>query len=372
MIDRFRACNANPVLARVGRSAGIVAPPFVAGIGVLALSLLGVVDLGSRVVERDLLILNLLLYWVVVAVVLAVIRDCSAVHLYLGRRIAPIILASASLALAVTIAEYAARAFVERTEGFQLLFSAELHHKNPSNASLRDNTGASVHTNEDGLRTGWTRTALQERNGRVAVLGDSFVFGLGVDDEKTAPFVLERMLRDRLRTDDLGVLNAGVISYSPLLERSAFRRIVRDDRPTLTILVLDLGDIGDDYAYAADIVPGSDPSDPRFSPGAWTSGSRSALVKLAEPILAPLYVPGDVLRRVTNRPRRRRGYRDFEITIGNVVEKDRWFILRHPLEATRPYFEASVSYIEDIANDAGSRFAAESLADVVLDRGWRR
>jgi len=38
-----------------------VSPPFVAGLGLLALPLPGVIDLGPRVIHRDVLILNFLL-----------------------------------------------------------------------------------------------------------------------------------------------------------------------------------------------------------------------------------------------------------------------------------------------------------------------
>jgi hypothetical protein len=224
---------------------------------------------------------------------------------------------------------------------------------------MRDNTGTYIHTNADGLRTHETRESFRQHRQRIAVMGDSFVFGLGVDDGKAVPQQLESLLQGRTPSGDVAVLNAGVISYSPLLERSAFREVVRSYLPTLTVLLLDLGDIGDDFDYAADIVPGSDPQDPRFQVGAWTSGSRPALLKLADPLLEPLREPMVLMRRLANRPHRPTSYLDFEVTVGGVVERDRWFILRHPLTETRPYFVATLSYIEDLAWDvraSGSEF----------------
>ncbi|HET9063147.1 MAG TPA: hypothetical protein VFO62_07655, partial [Candidatus Binatia bacterium] len=266
------------------RYALVVSPPFLVAIGALALSLAGVVDLGPRVLERDVLILNLLTYWVIATIVVAAICNAAAVRRALRERLIPISIASVALIVSLAVAELVARVIVERTHGFELEYSAELHHKSPSNVSMRDNTGAYIRTNADGLRTHETRESFRQHRQRIAVMGDSFVFGLGVDDSKAVPQQLESLLQGRRPSGDVAVLNAGVISYSPLLERSAFREVVRSYLPTLTVLLLDLGDIGDDFDYAADIVPGSDPQDPRFLVGAWTSGSRLALLKLADPL----------------------------------------------------------------------------------------
>lgn len=337
----------------------MVSPPFVVGIGVLALSLMGVIDLGPRVLHREILILNLLLYWALATLLVAAALNLGAVVRTLRNYATPIVLASIATAFSIGVAELVARAVVARTYGFELEYSPETHHKNPANVAMRDNTGSFVRTNGDGLRTQWTRDSFRQHTRRIAVMGDSFVFGLGVDNDKAVPAVLETLLRDRVPGDDVAVLNAGVISYSPLLERSAFRKVVRPYEPTLTILMLDLGDIGDDFDYAMDIFPGSDPRDPRFGVGPWTSGSRAALLKLTDPLLRPLREPAALLRRLSNRPHKPTSYVDFEVTVDGVVEQNRWFILRHPLDATRPYFEASLSYIEDIARDvraAGSEF----------------
>jgi len=344
---------------RFVRYALVVSPPFLVAIGALVLSLAGVVDLDPRILERDVLILNLLTYWAVATLMLAAICNAAAVGHALRQRLIPLSIASVALLLSLAVAELVARIIVERTHGFELEYSAELHHKSPSNVSMRDNTGASIRTNADGLRTHQTRDSFRQHHQRIAVMGDSFVFGLGVDDDKAVPQQLESLLRERRPGSDVGVLNAGVISYSPLLERSAFREVVRSYSPTLTVLLLDLGDIGDDFDYAADIVPGSDPQAPRFQVGAWTSGSRLALLKLADPLLEPLREPVVLMRRLANRPHRPTSYLDFEVTVGGVIERDRWFILRHPLADTRPYFIATLSYIEDLARDAresGSEF----------------
>jgi hypothetical protein len=192
-------------------------------------------------------------------------------------------------------------------------------------------------------------------------MGDSFTFGLGVEDDESVPANLQAILRERFAGDDIAVLNAGVISYSPFLERLAFREVVRHYAPTLTILMIDLGDIGDDYKYARHIMPGSDLERPVFdvAESHYNRDAEIALLKLASPLFTPFRTPWEVLRRFRTLRPPPSGYLKFEVEVDGVLDTNRWFILRHPLEKTRPFFEATLSYIEDIARqarEAGSAF----------------
>lgn len=336
------------------RAAAYVSPPFAMGIGVLALSKLGVLTLDPRISPRGGLVLSLLLYWGIAAVVVAAGCNVRALRDFVRTRRAPLTAAAISLVISLLVAEQVAEVVVARTRGFALLPSATLHHENPKNASIHDNTGVMVHTNSDGLRTTWTRESFRMQRERIAMMGDSFTFGLGVEDDESVPANLQLVLRERLGRDDLGVLNAGVISYSPYLQREAFREVVSQYAPTLTILMIDLGDVGDDYKYAQMALPGGDPSRPRFDveESQYRPEREVALLKLAAPILLPLQRPFDVLRRFQPRRAPASGYLKFEVAIDGVVEQNRWFILRHPLEKTRPFLEATLSYIREIAREA--------------------
>ena len=343
------------------RSALYVSPPFVIGIAVLTLSKLGVVPLDPRIIPRGGLVVSLLLYWAVSAVVLALLLNLRSVARCIAERRAPLAAMTVSLVLSLLVAEYAAQIVVDRTSGFRQLPSATLHHENPKNASIPDNTGVMVRTNPDGLRTSWTRETFRSQRERIVFIGDSFTFGLGVEGDESVPENLQILLREHLGRDDVGVLNAGVISYSPFLQRLAFREIYRHYEPTLTILMLDLGDIGDDYKYARQVVPGSDPEQPLFDVASshYNPDDEVALLKLASPLLTPFYTPWEVLRRFQPRRAPASGYLQFEVEVDGIVETNRWFILRHPLEKTRPFFEATLSYIQDIARQAraaGSEF----------------
>jgi hypothetical protein len=343
------------------RSALYASLPFVLGISALVLSKIGVVSLDPRIVPRGALVLSLLLYWAVTAVVLALLLNARAVLRFVAARRAQLAASTLSLVLSLCVAEYAAQIVVDRTSGFRQLPSATLHHENPKNAAIHDNTGVMVHTNPDGLRTPWTRETFRTQRERIVLMGDSFTFGLGVEDDESVPANLQAILRERFAGDDIAVLNAGVISYSPFLERLAFREVVRHYAPTLTILMIDLGDIGDDYKYARHIMPGSDLERPVFdvAESHYNRDAEIALLKLASPLFTPFRTPWEVLRRFRTLRPPPSGYLKFEVEVDGVLDTNRWFILRHPLEKTRPFFEATLSYIEDIARqarEAGSAF----------------
>ncbi len=344
-------------LSKLLRGLLLVSLPFVVGIALLVLDRLRWIDLDPRFGPRVPLILGLLLYWLVAAGLLILVLQRRAVRAFVRARKAPLAAAVVSGIAALGAAEFALRALglAPDPRGFQHLPSRTLHHVNPPNLAVRDGTGSFVRTNADGLRSDYSRERFLAYRERIAVLGDSFTFGLGVDGDDTACAVLERTLRKRLGRDDVAVLNTGVISYSPLLECLAFREVVRGYQPTLTILLLDGNDIGDDLKYARQVLS-ADPERPVFDPP--EAEDSLALTRIAQPVLAKLKAPFDVLKRFFPGLRSRRYY-EFELEIGGVLETNRWFILRHPLKLTRPYFDATFGHIRDVARDAraaGSEF----------------
>jgi len=88
---------------------------------------------------------------------------------------------------------------------------------------------------------------------RIAMLGDSMVFGVGVKAEETASAVLEGLL-DKGQYKKYDVYNFGVYSYSPVIEYVYLKKEVIKYRPDLVVLMLDPGDIQDDWFYEPHLV----------------------------------------------------------------------------------------------------------------------
>jgi hypothetical protein len=94
---------------------------------------------------------------------------------------------------------------------------------------------------------------------RIAVLGDSFTFGVGVASEETASAVLEKLLNAQAGSSKTyQVYNFGVNSYSPILEYIYIKKEIVKYKPDLVILMLDISDPYDDYIYEPHIVCGPD------------------------------------------------------------------------------------------------------------------
>jgi hypothetical protein len=283
-------------------------------------------------------------------------------------RTAKTLLALASIAVTLAAAEVTLRyTYPPSWQPLRKLPSREYHHINRPNAALYEGRvegkDVIVRTNEDGFRTAHRREEFLEYRDRIAVMGDSFTFGADIRQEFVFTVILERVLRERLGRGDIAVLNAGTISYSPLLGKRVYDGILARYRPTLVLYVLDVTDIGDDYNYERELVgTGADSYfDWRGLRTARYYGALGELVDM-EWILDLLGRPLPPLLRavgIRSAPEREYDWYDFRALIGGRIEKNRYFIYRHPLEQTRPYFDRTWRYISALADSvrrSGARF----------------
>jgi len=109
-----------------------------------------------------------------------------------------------------------------------------------------------VHTNSLGLRSPEVAIPKPAGTFRILLLGDSFTYGfLAREDE-----VFARRLEERLRHDgrfkSVEVVNAGVLSYCPLLEYLQYRNELHILEPDLVILNFDMSDVQDHLEYSRD------------------------------------------------------------------------------------------------------------------------
>jgi hypothetical protein len=328
---------------------------------VLGIIFSGVLDRfsGAAGIPRDIATQSVVLYWVISGLGIAIVAAWPTHRMQ-------IVLALFSLGFTLGFFEVAARVLAIPA-GFlhwDGLASRELHHAYAPHrkmyAGVYEDEPVFVITNEDGLRTAYGRDDFRGHTHRIAVLGDSFTFGFGVQQENSLPTFLQHELREAAATDDLAVLNAGIVSYAPLLEKLLFGEVVRHYEPTLVIQILDPTDIGDDFKYGQEAVVEKDKTIfPRAGPECSETGKAKyygAVIEIISPWVAPLQVPlmypfavlglrlGFEIGK--NCPY---DYYNFDLEVGDVVETNRYFHYRHPLALTRTYFDASFEHIVETA-----------------------
>ena len=266
-----------------------------------------------------------------------------------GRCWAGAVLALLVTALAVGLAEGMARLFWPEytVSPVQMLASSRYHHVMPAN--LRMYAGrihgkqVFIRTNEDGFRTGYSRRTFRQHDLRVAVFGDSFAYGHGLAEERMFASLLEQKLR--AQGVDAAVLNAAEKGYSPLLERRRYEGLAGAYAPNIVLLLLDATDIGDDLKYESELTtkprgervfPYGDDR-PHFARG-FLGSSWERLRQRLTPALRRWWGGAG-----------RYDYYQFQVTVDGRVETNRFFIYRHPLAATRPHFDRTMSHVNATA-----------------------
>lgn len=256
---------------------------------------------------------------------------------------------------------------------YKFVYSPEFHHANLRNKELifeampfapsnLEKEGGSVHTNAVGLRSFHDREEFLKYPQRVLVLGDSFTFGLYVPQENAFPQVLEKRWQDKLGANEIAVLNAGVVSYSPFLERLMYDKELAAWKPQIVVQVLDATDIADDIQYTGQVKEG--PQGLYFPqkgflkllPSGDTWSDHCALCQR-------FFLPFSFLKGFLFHPvvmsTETIGPSAIRLEVGGQQETNNFFIYRHPLETTLPYFEAMLRNTEAVADEvqrAGGRF----------------
>jgi hypothetical protein len=353
-----------------------VAGVFVALIAGVASGLLDLLAKDSRVARGEA-IGSLAAYWLLTTLAIIVVA-------FAARHWRDLLLALVALLIAGGIAEAVLRLLGTPwgLPRFAAVRSTEYHHIYPPNRAMFqgvfDDQPVVIRTNEDGFRTGYTREQFRRYRDRVVMLGDSFVFGYGVRQERGLTAVMEQLLRDRLGRTDVAVLNAGVPSYSPLLERSLLAGKLQQYQPTLIVLLVDVSDIGDDLQYLSEarVSGGRISFDPKVKPSAYR-GALLELIRRVSPSISQGSMPIRALTypfRVARRGRHRKDYDyyKFSVMVGGTLETNRFFIYRHPLEETRVYFSRTLENINAIADEAERLHARFLLAANPRYHHWNR
>lgn len=200
---------------------------------------------------------------------------------------------------------------------------------------------------------------------RIIVMGDSFVEGRGVNIEDTFVKRLEGLLNENNRHGELldyEVLNAGISSYSPILEYQLLRKKLINLEPDALVLCLDLSDIQDDHIYAKGANFNKKGELEAVSPPleALNGPKKVFLTRFFErhsPFY--LYARRKLLKlfKIGSYHASRKHMQETRINFGEI-ETDRLFMLRDDANI-EPYWEFTASYIlkmKKLLEDKGVKF----------------
>jgi hypothetical protein len=153
-----------------------------------------------------------------------------------------------SVTLALILAEVvlraaAGRSLASRTHRY-MTSDPVLHHRARPGVSAIV-AGTPFDTNSLGLRDREYASPKPPSVLRVLMLGDSFTEGGGLVIEQTVPKRVEKALNAR-GCGAYEVVNAGVASYSPILEYLLLQRLLPVLQPDLVVLNFDMTDVHDD------------------------------------------------------------------------------------------------------------------------------
>ncbi len=167
-----------------------------------------------------------------------------------------IVLTGFSVLLCVGLLEIVVR-ILEPAEVMRYFYSQDdniLHHKFKPNATGRYKTtefDTDYNINSLGLRDKEYSISKPPNTFRILMVGDSFTEGDGVYSNETFSKRLEEKLQTLKGSRKYEVINAGVGSYSSLLEYLYLKNYGLELQPDLVILNFDLSDVYDDLAYTA-------------------------------------------------------------------------------------------------------------------------
>jgi len=89
--------------------------------------------------------------------------------------------------------------------------------------------------------------SLEKRPGisRIFMVGDSFTFGVGAEENETIPYLFEKELTNK--RENVEVINAGVGHSSPIIYYLKLKDLYLNFKPDLVILLFDFSDLRDDW-----------------------------------------------------------------------------------------------------------------------------
>ena len=155
--------------------------------------------------------------------------------------------------------------------------SDEIIYKLKSNLNLKFQ-GVPVTTNSHGMRNPEITLVKPNNTFRIALLGDSFTFGWGVEEEKIFARIFENELNAKNTTPlTYQVLNFGIPGYSTFQETARYIRDLHSFKPDAVIIYFVENDFGLPFFIGSSANPLQDVS--KFVKKAWSKEDPEALKK---------------------------------------------------------------------------------------------
>jgi len=167
------------------------------------------------------------------------------------RYLLPVSLFLVSLFLTLLVMECFCRVFWSNLSGELIPLSLEIHQQSPNRLlayelipdSSVEQDDVVYHINSAGWRDYPHMAEPDPDTIRIAAIGDSFTFGLGMSLEKTWPKQLEQIFQSR-GNRSIRVYNFGVMGYDTIQETELLRTRVPAYEPDLIVVGYCLNDIG--------------------------------------------------------------------------------------------------------------------------------
>ncbi len=109
-----------------------------------------------------------------------------------------------------------------------------------------------AHTNRYGFRGRDFDIEKSRGLKRIFLVGDSFTFGVGCQDEETVAVLLQNLLSSKNQSFE--IINAGIPSYSPLTHYIKLRDDIPKFKPDLVVMLLDFSDLRDDWDVEKNLI----------------------------------------------------------------------------------------------------------------------
>jgi lysophospholipase L1-like esterase len=109
-------------------------------------------------------------------------------------------------------------------------------------AAFRGNPVWRIALNADGFRSGPIVRAKRAGALRIACIGDSWTFGMNVNQDATYPARLETLLKQQRPGADFDIMNFGVLGYSSFQGLELLKRRVLDLRPDVVLIGFGMND----------------------------------------------------------------------------------------------------------------------------------